>query len=256
MILKPEKLTKTQKKATVEKLFQDSTPTYDFFLMLILSAFIVTIGLLLNNNTLVIGGMLVAPILSPILSLSMGMVVGDGKLMRRSGEVIAQSILIVVFVSLAISFLTLNRHLTPEIFSRAYPNLAYFLIAFFSGIAAAYSLARPNLSETLAGVAIAVSLIPPLCALGIALSFFRWPIIVGAMGLFFLNLIGIVFAALVVFALLRFYEVKDLIEKKIKAEEKNIQKEKQEEEKKKIEELEKQVKEAAEILKEKKKKIN
>ncbi|MBT4277755.1 TIGR00341 family protein [Candidatus Falkowbacteria bacterium] len=254
MLIQPEKVTKIQKRHTFEALFRDSTPSYDFFLMLILSAILVAIGLLINNAVVVIGGMLVAPILSPILSFSMGMVVGDVKLMKRSGEVILQSILIVVVVSLVISFLTINRELTPEIFSRAHPSLAYFLIALFSGLAASYSLVRPNLSEKLSGVAISVALIPPLASLGIAFSFFDVRVIVGSLGLFALNLVGIILAALVVFAIFKFYEVKESIEKKIKAEERIIKEEEKEKTQEKIEEIEKQVKEATEFLKENKKK--
>jgi len=254
MFIKPEKITKVQKRKTFDKLFLDSTPSYDFFLMLVLSAILVSIGLLINNSVVVIGGMLVAPILSPILSFSMGVVVGDIKLMKRAGEVIVQSILIVVIVSLIISFLTIDRELTPEVFSRAHPSLAYFLIALFSGLAASYAMARPNLSEKLSGVAISVALIPPLSALGIAFSFFDIRVIVGALGLFALNLIGIIFAALVVFSIFRFYEIKESMDKKIRAEEKKISKEEREKNKEKIEEIERQVKEATKLLKENKKK--
>ncbi len=252
MILKPAKFTKTQKARTVEKLFHESTPNYDFFLMLILSAIIVTLGLLMNNVAVVIGGMLVAPILSPILSLSMGVVVGNHKLMKRSGMVLLRAMSLIVLISLIISFLAIEKEMTPEIIARAHPGLAYFLIGLFSGAAAAFAMVRPSLSETLPGVAISVSLIPPLSALGIAISFFEWSIAVGALGLFLLNFVGIVFAALFVFAVLRFYEVKDSIEKKIRAEERVMLEEKKEKDKEKIEEIEKTVKEATEFLKEKK----
>ncbi|MBA3047380.1 TIGR00341 family protein [Patescibacteria group bacterium] len=252
MILKPAKLTKTQKTQAVEKLFHESAPNYDFFLMLILSAIIVTLGLLMNNIAIVIGGMLVAPILSPILSLSMGVVVGNQKLMKRSGLVILQSMCLIVLISLIMSFLAIHKEITPEIVARAYPSLSYFLIGLFSGGAVAFAMVRPSLSETLPGVAISVSLIPPLSALGIAISFFEWNMAVGALGLFLLNFIGIVFAALFVFAILRFYEVKEAIDKNIRAEERVMLEEKREKDKEKIEEIEKTVKEATEFLKEKK----
>ncbi len=252
MLIKPDKVTKKRKRETFEKLFKDSAPSYDFFLMLVLSAILVSIGLLINNSIVIIGGMLVAPILFSVLSFSMGIVVGDIKLMKRSGEIILQSLLIVVVVSLVISFLTIDKKLTLEIFSYAQPSLAYFLIAFFSGLAAAYSLVRPNLSEKFSGVAISVSLIPPLSALGIAFSFLDFKVIAGSFELFFLNLIGVIFASLIVFSVFKFFEVKDSIEKEIKAEEKIFQEEEKEKKKEKIEELTKQVKEAAKILKEKK----
>lgn len=253
MILKPIKITKTQKKKVFDRLFEESAASYDFFLMLILSSVIVTFGLLLNNVAVIIGGMLVAPILFPILSLSMGVVVGDRKIMKRGGIIILRSAGLIVIISAIISLMFINREVTPEIFSRVLPNLAYFLIALFSGAAAAYALARPSAAEILPGVAITVALIPPLSVLGIAISLFQWEMIIGSLGLFFFNLIGIIFSALAVFSILQFYEIKELIEKKIKAEEKIIKAEQREIEKNHIQELEKTVKQAAEILKEKKK---
>jgi len=252
MLFKSEKLTKNQKRDTVVTLFEESTPNYDFFLMLILSSIIVTLGLLINNVAIIIGGMLVTPILSPILSLSMGIVVGNYKLMRRSGLVILQSMALVFIISLLISFLAVGKEITPEILSRIHPGITYFIIALFSGGAVAYALVRPSLSEILPGVAISVSLIPPLSALGITVSSSEWHMSVGALELFILNLIGIVFAAVLVFSVLKFYEVKDSIEKRIRAEERVIKEEEKEEEKEKIGEIEKKIKEMSKVIEEKK----
>lgn len=252
MILKSKRLTKKQKEDAVHKLFEDSTPNYDFYLMLVLSGMIITFGLLLSNVAVVIGGMLVAPILSPILSMSMGIIMSDIKLIRRSGQVIIQSVLLVIAISLVSSLLTVNRELNVEIISRAYPNLYYLLIAIFSGVAVAYAIVKPQMSETLPGVAITVALIPPLAAIGVALSFLDWNIAIGALGLFALNLVGIIFAAMVVFALLNFYEVKKSIKDKIKAEEAQIAKVQKENQEQKLDELVKKVDEAKILIESKK----
>jgi len=253
MLVKPIPLSKTQKIACVDRLFEESAPKIDFFLLLLLSSGIVTLGLLLNNSPIVIGGMLIAPLLFPILTFAMGIVVGDNKLIKRSTMMIWWSLALVVIVSFAISVLALSKSVTPEILSRASANLAYFLVALFSGVAVAYSLARPSVSEVLPGVAVSVALLPPLSAMGIAISLFEWHIAIGALGLFGLNLLGIVFAALVVFSVLNFYEVKQRVEVKIKAEEKVIAKVKKETEKDKMDKIEKTVKEMAQIIKETKK---
>lgn len=252
MILKPTKITKTQKKKVFDRLFKESSASYDFFLMLILSSIIVTFGLLLNNVAVIIGGMLVAPMLFPILSFSMGVVVSDKKLIKRGGVIILRSAGLIVIISAIISLLFIGREVTPEILSRVLPNLAYFLIALFSGAAAAYALSRPSAGEILPGVAITVALIPPLAVLGIAISFLKWEMIIGSLGLFFFNLIGIIFSALAVFSILQFYEIKEIIKKKIKAEERVIQEQVKEIEKNHIKKLEKTVKQATEFLKEKK----
>jgi len=256
-LIKPEKLSKTIKKQTVDKLFDASAPSYDFFIMLCLSAIIVSLGLLMSNIAIVIGGMLVAPVLSPIMSFFMGVVVGNFKLMRRSGIVILGSIILVIIISFLITILSMQRQLTFDIVIGTNVNLAYFIIAIVSGAAVAYALVRPKMSEILPGVAISVALIPPLSIVGIALflaflDLASLNIAIGAFGVFALNLLGIIFAALAVFAVLKFFEVKDVVEQKLRAEERVIKEEQKEKQKEKIEELEKTVKEATEVIKEKK----
>lgn len=233
LFLKPKKLTKTKKRETVDKLFKESAPSLDFFLLLVMSAIIVSLGFLLDNIIIIIGGMLITPILFPILSFAMGVVVGDFKLIKRSATILIQSIILVILISFVISLVSyfyIDKTLSSEVFSKIYPSLAYFLIAFVSGGAMAYALARPGLSEILPGVAISVSLIPPLTVIGIAFSVFKWQMMTNALELFFLNLLGIIFASLIVFALLKFYEVREAIEKQIKKEEKVIEEAKEEQE--------------------------
>ncbi|MBD3270125.1 TIGR00341 family protein [Candidatus Peregrinibacteria bacterium] len=254
MILKPEKISKTQKKETVNKLFEYSTPTWDFFLMMALSSIIITIGLLQSNVPVIIGGMLIAPMLYPILSLAMGIVVGYPKLMRRSALVILQSIFAITIISFVVALLFLEKDLNTEITSRTLPNLAFFIIAICSGGAVGYSIAKPNINEVLPGVAITVSLVPPLSVSGIGLAFLKMDFAIGAIGLFFLNLAGIVFAAIFVFAVMNFYETKEQVKKKIRAEEKEIEEVNLEKQQESIKNIEKTLKEATKILKDTKKK--
>ncbi len=255
MIINSKKLTKTQKEEAVHKLFEDSAPCYDFYLMLILSGMIITFGLLLNNIPVIIGGMMVAPILSPILSMSMGIIVSDFKLMKRSAQVIFNSVVLIVVISFFSSLLAVSRDLNQEIVSRAFPNFYYLLIAIFSGVAVSYAIVRPQMSETLPGVAVTVALIPPLASVGIALSLLEWNVVIGSLGLFVINLAGIIFASIIVFALLNFYEVKKAIEKKINSEEKVISKTLEQREAENLKELSKKVNQAKKIIDKKKKRL-
>ena len=255
MLLKSPKLTRIQKEEAVIKVFEQSAPKIDFYLMLMLSTIIVTLGLLMNSSAIVIGGMLIAPILFPLMSFSMGMVVGNFDLMKRSGNVIWQSILTVIVISFVISSFFIDKEMTSEIISRISPNLGYFIIASVSGAAVAYALVKPALSEILPGIAISVALIPPLSVVGISFSFLQWNKIVGSFELFLLNLIGIIFAAIAVFSMMRLYEVKDVVERKMRSEEKIIEQERKKNEKGKIKELEKKVLEVEELLHEKEREV-
>jgi len=258
MILRQDflKLTPNQKSAVINKLIENSAPSYNFFLMFFLSVVIITFGLLISSPAIVIGGMLIAPILYPILSLSMGIVTANFKLIRRSALLILEILVSAVAISFIISVLTINKNLNSEIISRTSPSIIYFFIAFVSGIAASYALAKPKLSEVLPGVAISVAILPPLAVCGIAISFLKWKMVLGSLGLFFLNIIGIIFAGLIVFSLLGFYEKKEQITKKIAAEEKIAEKEKTEKAKEQIEEATKKIEEIKKILTKEKEKID
>ena len=91
--------------------------------------------------------------------------------------------------------------LSAEVVARGTPNLFDLGIAALSGIAAAYSLSRPGLAGTLVGVAVAVALVPPLCAAGIAVVKAQYSIAVGAAVLFITNLLAIILGAALVFRL-------------------------------------------------------
>jgi len=249
MILAPEKLTKTQKQATVKQLIMHSAPTWDFYLMLALSAATITFGLWENNTAVVIGGMLIAPMLYPIMSVSMGIVVGDNRLILRGLSVILKSVICVIALALGISLFFIDKTLNAEILSRTVPNISYFLIAILSGIAMAYALARPNLSDVLPGVAINVALVPPLAVTGITFSSLQWPLVIKSLEMFFFNLIGIVFAALLVFAMMRFFETREVIEQKLRAEEKIIEEEHKEKQLEDLKQIKKTVREATSLLK-------
>jgi len=79
-----DNITDNDKVLAIEDLIGDSTPRPSFFFLIILSVLMATCGLLINNSAIIIASMLIAPILSPILSLGLGIVIADGNLMSRS----------------------------------------------------------------------------------------------------------------------------------------------------------------------------
>jgi len=242
-------ITKTQKNKVFNDLSQNSAPEFGFFLMLILSAVIVTFGLLMENVAIIIGGMLIAPILWPALSLAMGIKVSDLKLIENSAKIILKASLLMIVISALISLVFLERSINPEIASRTTHFLSYFFVALVSGVAASYAFSSPRFSIVLPGVAISVALIPPLSVMGISISFLSWDILVNSMGVFFLNLLGIIFGSLMVFSILEFDEIKKEVKAKVKREDKKQQEEKEEKEKEKdVKEIKKTLKEVGEII--------
>lgn len=215
-----------QKSKAIKKLIADSTPNYDFFLMVGLSVLMATFGLLINSVAIVIGSMLIAPILYPVLSLSLGMVMSDHKLISRSLFTIAKFVAVSIAVAFTATLFFSSRYddATIEILTRTDPSLLYFVVSLVSGIAISFALVRPQLSEALPGVAVSVALIPPLSVIGIGLAKFDWSIISGSTILFMMNVIGIVFASMVSFSMLNLYVKRKVPYTAIKKEEVRVEK--------------------------------
>jgi uncharacterized hydrophobic protein (TIGR00271 family) len=187
-----------------------SHPGFDFFLLVILSCTIATMGLLTDSVAIIIGAMLVAPLMSPILGMGMASITGDGHLLRDSISGVIQGAIVAVVVSFLWTWLNRNlpfillQEVPGEVLARTNPSPIDLTVAVAGGIAAAYALAQPHLSAALPGVAIATALMPPLCTVGVGLALDRMDIAGGAGLLFITNAVAIAFAATLVFFALGF----------------------------------------------------
>jgi uncharacterized hydrophobic protein (TIGR00271 family) len=207
MLVLFDTLTGKDKSSAIDRLIKGSTPNQDFFFMIILSIITATFGLLLNNVAIIIGSMLIAPILYPILSLSLGFVMSDGKLVYRALYTIIKAVMLAIIASTVVAILFSNQYpgITNEIIERSHTSFAYVIIAVVAGLAGSFALVKPQLNETLPGIAISVSVIPPLAAIGVGVAELNWIIISGASLLFFVNAIGIVISGMLTFSLMNFY---------------------------------------------------
>lgn len=175
-----------------------------FILFMVLSAMLATLGLFLDNAPVVIGAMLLAPLMGPLVSLSMGMLRNDDKLLKNAAQVFALGTGLTLLVAALATLMLPYEQATDEIRSRLQPNLLDLGVAIISGIAAAFAHARESIQKSLPGVAIAVALVPPACVMGVGLGWLDWTIISGAGLLFLTNLAGIVLAAMFTFLCLGF----------------------------------------------------
>lgn len=179
-----------------------STPNINYFVLITLSAIIATLGLLLNSPAVVIGAMLVAPLMSPIIAVSVGITFGDIRVLRNALTATIQGAVAAIFVGTLIALIVPGDLLTNEVLSRTQPTLIDLMVAVFSGMAGAYAIARREVGEALPGVAIAAALVPPLGTVGVGLALGNAPVALGALILFTTNFVAIIFAASVVFLLL------------------------------------------------------
>jgi len=187
-----------------KEIHRQARPDIDFFIMMGLSALIATFGLLQNSSAVIIGAMLVAPLFTPLLALSMGIVLGNIRLLRLAIEAMVKGIAVAIGVAALITILSPLKLGTPEILARTEPNLFDLGVALASGIAGAYAVARKDVATSLPGVAIAAALVPPLGVIGIGLAMGDMEIAGGATLLFATNLIAIAFSGSITFLLLGF----------------------------------------------------
>jgi uncharacterized hydrophobic protein (TIGR00271 family) len=182
----------------------DSKLNSVFIILLILSTMIATFGLFTNSSSVVIGAMLLAPLMQPIVSLSMGVLRQDIGLEKDGAKSIFFGVLTVLFTSAIIASLTPIERLSAEMAGRLSPTILDMFIAIVSGVAAAYVKSNEKILGSLAGVAIAVALVPPIAVAGIGLGWGEWHMFFMAFLLFTTNLVGIVFAASITFMMLGF----------------------------------------------------
>ena len=174
----------------------------DFLIMLGLAAAIASLGLLQDSPAVVIGSMLLAPLMTPMIACGLAIAQGNMKLGRRSMLSIGIGFLLTLTVSFVTALVAPGEEITMQIVARGDPNMLDLLIALLSAAAAAYALARPNIGGAVAGVAIATALVPPLCSAGISLAYREYLNAQGAALLFVTNLVAIVVGAAVTFRML------------------------------------------------------
>jgi uncharacterized hydrophobic protein (TIGR00271 family) len=199
-------ITESRRVEVIQDLDQASAIGRDYILLVLLSCVIATFGLVLNSGPVIIGAMLIAPLMSPILAFALALIRGDLDRLWRAVVTLLVGALLAVALSAMLGLLAsagafnFLEELPAEILGRTRPTLFDLAIALAGGAAAAYALAQPHLSATLPGVAIATALMPPVCVVGIGLSQGRTDVAGGALLLFLANFVAIVFASSVIFA--------------------------------------------------------
>ncbi len=179
----------------------------EFLVLLFGSCIIATFGLFQGSTAVIIGAMLIAPLMMPILGFALGSVWGDKGLLWRSLITLLIATVLVLIISASLSLVIPGVEFNSEIMARINPNLYDILIAIASGFVGAYAYVNPRISSSISGVAIAVALMPPLCTVGISLGQMNARAASGAILLYATNLVGISLAASFVFWRLRVHPV-------------------------------------------------
>jgi len=175
-----------------------------YLFLFVISVVMATIGLFQDSAPTIIGAMILAPLMGPVVALAMGIVRFDAKLIKTATFTITLSLALGLAIAAALAAALPFSTVTQQIAIRTHPTLLDLAVAILSGLAAAFGYANEKVGASLAGVAIAVALVPPLGVAGIGLGWGDMGIFWGALLLVLANIVGIVFAAGVMFYLLGF----------------------------------------------------
>ncbi|HSH03562.1 MAG TPA: TIGR00341 family protein [Anaerolineae bacterium] len=179
-------------------------PDIDFFILIGLSALIAALGLLLDSAAVVIGAMLVAPLMSPIVGTGLAVVMGDSRFLRVALQAVMRGVLLAIVLGCVAGLMRFNYPLTSEILARTQPSLLDLGVALFAGMAGAYAICNSDAAAALPGVAISAALVPPLTTVGITFITGNFQLSLRALLLFSTNLVAISIASVIVFLVLGF----------------------------------------------------
>lgn len=194
-----------ERKAIIASLFFEGSqrPAFlrRFFTLMFLSVVLAVLGLIADSTAVVIGAMLVAPLMAPVLAASAGLVMGWPQRIRRNLWLVGVASVGAVALAVGIGFFVRSEldPLPGEILARTRPNLFDLGIACAAGAAGAYSFVRRQASDALAGAAVAVALVPPLSVIGLTLSAGELPMAGGATLLFLANVAGVLMSGAATF---------------------------------------------------------
>lgn len=175
-----------------------------FLIMLTLAGIIAIAGVLTDSTATVIGAMIIAPLGTPILAIGLGIVTGHLSLVVRSIMWVLLGLAIVIVLGLAFSLFVAtpeSLETNSQVLGRTSPSFMDLVAALATGFAGGFAMCRRDLSAILPGVAIAISLVPPLGVVGVCAGQGLWADALGALWLFLSNVVALVIAGSIVFTL-------------------------------------------------------
>ena len=201
LLYTPRPYSKESKQRAVAELLENTIPDRDFYLLVVGAIILASCGILTDSIPVLIASMIVAPLAYPILSLGLGLVARDGKLILRAISMLVISIALAIIIAGLFSLFVKNYFAIAErVAISFFPNTFFdVVIAVVSGAIAAYGLMRSKVGAAMTGIGIAVSLMPPLVAVGIGLFDPVSDLALRAGSIFLLNVIGILAGSMITY---------------------------------------------------------
>lgn len=211
---------KVEQYRAINDLIDESRQNGIYYTLLILSSIIISAGLLLGNSSILIGGMLITPVLTPVLLVALGVTTSNEVLLKRTAITILKSVGVIVGIS-ALAGILFNYSdnqaaSTTALFENSLrAAFLYFLVALASGVAGTLAWVHQRVNNILPGISIAVSLVPPISMVGIAFVAGQSALAQYFLVVFLFNLFGIIMGGIVIFSMLEFYRSEKTVSQKV-----------------------------------------
>ncbi|MDE6337017.1 MAG: TIGR00341 family protein [Muribaculaceae bacterium] len=176
-------------------------------LVLIFAIFIASLGLNTNSVPVIIGAMLISPLMGPIIGMGLGIGIEDYDLLKRGLKNIIMAIIGSLAASAIYFVISPQYEGSSQLLARTSPSIYDVFVALFGGGAGIVSICCRNKGQVMPGVAIATSLMPPLCTAGYGIATWQSHFFFGALYLFFTNMVFILFASLLGVKLMKYKKI-------------------------------------------------
>jgi uncharacterized hydrophobic protein (TIGR00271 family) len=177
-----------------------------FWILLVLASIIASAGVVADSTATVIGAMIVAPLMTPILGTTLAVILADRANLLRSVALVASGAAAAIAIGYLMGMFLVGDVVAAtnsQVAGRVSPTVVDLVAALATGVVGSVALARSDISDTLPGVAIAISLVPPLAVVGLTAEAGEWSESLGALLLFATNVAAILATGLIVMAMFR-----------------------------------------------------
>ncbi|MBB6451819.1 putative hydrophobic protein (TIGR00341 family) [Salirhabdus euzebyi] len=215
------KLQRASRQELIQTIEKNSFITTNYTLLIILSAVVATVGFIKNSEAVVIGAMVIAPMLGPVISIAFSAILGDYKKIVKAMVTFLFGFIIVIIISIFFSYIFKMGTDTDQFIARTEVTLSDFILALASGAAGALAILN-RMSGNLVGVMVAVALLPPTVAFGLSIGQGLWDMAYGSFMLIIVNTTCILLSAITIFSIsgirpVRWLEVKKANVSRIRA---------------------------------------
>jgi len=203
--ISPFHINKERQSKVYREIKENAKGDFDYFVLTIFSAIIITLGLIVDSSAVVIGGMLLAPLVWPVLALSLAIIKGRSGLLQSSVSTLLKSTVVILLISFVLGFISPDYALKgSEFISRTSPTIFELFIALAAGFVGAFVITYPKIGAAIAGVVVAAALVPPIAVMGLSVAHGNLEMAGGAFILYLSNLIAVTFSASILFLISKF----------------------------------------------------